>query len=834
MAGMSVFITSPTQNATIGRSLQISGSVGVFNGAINLIQLQFGADGSIVTVKTPPLHSFTWGWQGLVPNSIRPGQSFQLIVKTAGTMVTKPGPEPVIEHVTGQASMNVVLEHVVPAPPIAPFRSPIVVTTVPYEFTLQGSALEVNIAPTGTTSEVHSNLYGIPQITYQIGSDPLTTVPSSNGRWSVNLSLQPGDYPITVHASDQFESVTTVQQTLTVLLFQIPAGSDSATKKTFSGIPTTASITSWTRLEPQCSNADIGVSSNARFFDPLWLMTRQWQVGEFQAEDSGSPVQARVRATNAALTHCYFGELSADTAAPIYDPMHAPLEALVERRSMRAADADDLRMLAFAVDAGLQFLRMLELDATGKQYRPAFRAKYTLQPLPPTPTASADDATLRFVQTMAGRAPDARLLVAAFRHPTTPQIVFDSSLNIAAADVAVVQQIATSWLAWYDELFTEPTSQTDDAWNPPRLEYAVSVSTRLSAQPEDTITFSASEFDGGRLDWSSFDVNEMFQLDTTGDHAIVALHETTVPSSVTFRGAPAPRFWEMEDANIAYGLLSVGPTDLAHLLMIEYASSYGNDWYVVPLTIPVGTVTRVDSLVVTDTFGVRNLLRPLGDPTLSKPYFSMWQSATMHNAGNPLGWPVPNMLLLPPTIGRSIDGAVLEDVICMRDEMANLAWGIEHSIESAIEMPLYLANNSASITITPSSSAPITADSVPRYLLATTVPDNWIPLLPVELDDHGTLVSRLKRGAVLQPDGTSKVHHAQSAALNALGNLLLYDEEIPREGVHLTRRRRMTRWIDGSTWVWTAFRNEVGRGEGSAGLSFDQLLENEVQPQAET
>lgn len=110
------------------------------------------------------------------------------------------------------------------------------------------------------------------------------------------------------------------------------------------------------------------------------------------------------------------------------------------------------------------------------------------------------------------------------------------------------------------------------------------------------------------------------------------------------------------------------------------------------------------------------------------------------------------------------------------------------------------------------------------------MPDNWIPLLPVQLDDHGKLVSRLKRGAVLQPDGTNKVHHhAQSEALNALSSLLLYDEEVPREGVHITRRRRMTRWIDGSTWVWTAFRNEVGRGEGSAGLRFDQL-EGDGQP----
>ena len=39
----------------------------------------------------------------------------------------------------------------------------------------------------------------------------------------------------------------------------------------------------------------------------------------------------------------------------------------------------------------------------------------------------------------------------------------------------------------------------------------------------------------------------------------------------------------------------------------------------------------------------------------------------------------------------------------------------------------------------------------------------------------------------------------------------------------MTRQRRMTRWSDGSTWVWTAYRNDVGLGEGSAGLRFDQV-----------
>ncbi len=493
---------------------------------------------------------------------------------------------------------------------------------------------------------------------------------------------------------------------------------------------------------------------------------------------------------------------------------------------MRAAGASDARMLALAVEAGLHFLRMVGLNTAAKKYRAAFLANYLLQQPSPTPPAESapveDDTTRRFVQTMVGRAPDARRLATAFRHPTTSQIVFDPVLKISAADLAAVRQVATAWLSWYDGLFAEPGSPADDAWVPPRLEYAVSVATRLSALPQDGVTLSASEFDGGRLDWSSFDINSTRTIETTGDRTFAPVNETTVPSPVTFAGAPAARFWEMEDAKIAYGLVPVGPTDLAHLLMIEYASSYGNDWYVVPLTTPVGSVTRVDSLVVTDSFGVRSLVRPIGDPALPAPYFSLWQQSSRRYAGGSFGAPVANRFFLPPTLARSVDGGVLEDVLFMRDEMANLAWGIERNIEGATETPLSLTNGSPATGIVPSPSP---GTNAPRYLLSSTVPENWIPLLPVQIqpDPSGPLLSRLKRGAVLQPDGTSRAHRARSETLHALGSALLFDEEVPREGVHVTRRRRMVRWIDGSTWVWTAFRNEIGSGEGSAGLRFDQL-----------
>jgi hypothetical protein len=108
--------------------------------------------------------------------------------------------------------------------------------------------------------------------------------------------------------------------------------------------------------------------------------------------------------------------------------------------------------------------------------------------------------------------------------------------------------------------------------------------------------------------------------------------------------------------------------------------------------------------------------------------------------------------------------------------------------------------------------------------LSTVVPPYWIPLLPVQLRvAPDRIVSRLKRGAVLQPDGSQIVHRAQGRALNTGTSLLLFDEEIPREGIRVTRHYQLARWIDGSTWVWLAYRKAVGRGEGSSALRFDSI-----------
>jgi len=66
-------------------------------------------------------------------------------------------------------------------------------------------------------------------------------------------------------------------------------------------------------------------------------------------------------------------------------------------------------------------------------------------------------------------------------------------------------------------------------------------------------------------------------------------------------------------------------------------------------------------------------------------------------------------------------------------------------------------------------------------------------------------------GDILRPD-----HHSDL-------RYYIHEEEIPRAGVRVTRTFQRTRWFDGTTFLWLGRRKQVGRGEGSSGLKFDQI-----------
>ena len=52
----------------------------------------------------------------------------------------------------------------------------------------------------------------------------------------------------------------------------------------------------------------------------------------------------------------------------------------------------------------------------------------------------------------------------------------------------------------------------------------------------------------------------------------------------------------------------------------------------------------------------------------------------------------------------------------------------------------------------------------------------------------------------------------------------LREEEVPLEGVRVTRSWQLARWTDGAVHLWIGRRKRPGRGERSAGLHFDAIV----------
>ena len=107
------------------------------------------------------------------------------------------------------------------------------------------------------------------------------------------------------------------------------------------------------------------------------------------------------------------------------------------------------------------------------------------------------------------------------------------------------------------------------------------------------------------------------------------------------------------------------------------------------------------------------------------------------------------------------------------------------------------------------------------YHLASTVPDHWIPLVPVQIGGDQRAIA-LQRGAMLDPE-TGEAILAQGRILSPGRRLIVEDEELPRVGVQATRHYQFARWTNGASLLWLARRKRAGRGEGSSGLRFDTV-----------
>jgi hypothetical protein len=551
-----------------------------------------------------------------------------------------------------------------------------------------------------------------------------------------------------------------------------------------------ASITIWNRLEPRSRAQDLRAGLEARLFDPLWLLARQWQIGEFAGRDAGSPIAVDVTTTTAPFDRYAAGGATGQG----YDG-RIPLEVLIERETIRPPRAaNDLRQ---AVEAGLHFGRLL--DAAGlTRLRAAYLTRY---PLPDLAGEAGPFGALAAGRVIDGAALHADLVTVTNTLPPLPKI--------AAADRPLLLPVVQTWLVWYGTLFSEPAE--DRMWAQDRMEYGFSI-----GAPGAPGSFAAREYDGGTADWHTFD--KAATTLTGGSSHPSTMTRRAVASPVAFRGMPARRYWELEDGSVDLGALTAGPEDLGRLLLREFALIFGTDWFLIPLAVPVGSVTNINALKVSDTFGVVTVV----------PHYSVADSSTNSSSdGAAARWRMfaisadessagssPDYrLMVPPGAIGILDSEAIEDVLLLRDELADMVWGVEHRALGAAGVPVDRALAwRVRAPVIPASAAA----GLPRYRLGSSVPDYWIPFLPTGPDNTHVQVRRGR----LPTSATGPM-----GRMLADPGLTMFLDEIPREGVHLERRYRFARSVDGSSFLWVGRRRSTGRGEGRSGLRFDYLEE---------
>jgi hypothetical protein len=520
------------------------------------------------------------------------------------------------------------------------------------------------------------------------------------------------------------------------------------------------SVTTWTRIEPDILTGDpqkdltLGIA--AELADPLWLLGRQWQMGEWQGEDAGSPVSAQVSASSYAIDSLAIGP---QTVA--YQPTATPSDTLVEHDGSPA----DLPMRA---SGGRAFLDTLA-DNKLSTYLAAAKSAFAF--------ASHAGATVLERTLAAASGVDGDKVLAASHSGKIAQ-----TLSVAAADSTNFTTALNDWLAWYGP---RATAAVNPAWQTDRLEYRFSMSASVK---EGRLTLTAPEHHGGRIDWDTFTASPFASAPagaTPAKAVVTAL--TAMPTLLQIPGMPSPWFWEVEDPTADAARIEAGPSDTARLLLIEAALAFTPDWFLLSLRLPVASLSTIDTLQITDTYGVTTIIRA-ADFVRPDPNFSLWK---VTQGAAKLGY-----LLLPPPNISFLTSDPVEEVATLRDEAANLAWALHRIPATPAEV------------IPPATSGG--GDWV--YSPMTPLPDARVPLALMESAAGRFLVEAQMVNA--PPN--------QPTALMPAG-FQVRDEEIPDEGLTVRRRFEIGRTPDGVLRLWISRETAPGARMPASGVRFDSL-----------
>ena len=608
-----------------------------------------------------------------------------------------------------------------------------------------------------------------------------------------------------------------------------------------------SAIISWNRLEARPRKEDFSRTLRAEVRDALWFISRQWQFGEFKAEDAGSAMEMRVDMQTSKIERF---SLKGSQAKEYKESV--PMETTIEREKVHLD-------LTLRQEMGRYFEKLLQekLSETPNAFSQAtiddvisdFRSEPSFQFTLPEPEPenefpelySNPDLVKHYAAIKEGRRLDGGAVYKSIKDGTSASSFVSSTSNVNA--LARINIAGQALLNWFERVYNQPQSENDSAWNAQQLEYQFQCAIPSSGRSRSIL--STTEYANGHLDWYNFDIEKNSSNYPTSLATGVVERDnikrkqiTVLPSDLKYPGMPLPRWWQFEDFKVNLGDLKANTNELPKILMTEFALIYSNDWMLMPFDVETGSLCDIKSVVVRDIFGqhTRVVAAGSGDNSDWKRWtmFNLYRKDFTHGVAD-------TRLFVPPAVVRTMESEPIESVCLMRDEMSNLVWGIEKTISDGLGGPMdgkqaarrlyeYLVSKTPE---TEEESLTLENAAEIKYSLGTSVPEHWIPFIPVRKDAVMSRQIQLRRAAMprIIKGRTPERVRPRSELIRTGYNpdtqewspYFLHEEEVPRSGVIVNRSWQRTRWMNGKNYTWLGRRVKNGRGEANSGLEYDQV-----------
>lgn len=694
----------------------------------------------------------------------------------------------------------------------------------------------------------------------------------------------------------------------------------------------------WNRLEGRPRTHHFNKALKAEVRDALWMLTKQWQMSEFKGDDSGTPVFAKVHIKTSHLDTY----TAADKTAESFENI-VPLETKVEQKKIPFTRNGKGISIDIRLQMGNYWLKLL--DSKSLNFRNEYIAKYGFNL--PVNNRGADhiyahkDVWQQYAA-ISGRSMDGLQL---YEYVITAGNLASDGITNTDPEKTALDTLGIKFRDWFLSMYYQPVKEENNAWLPDQLEYRFTCSATAG---NDTKTIAAEEYYQGHLDWYAFDIS---QAHSNAGPQKDKHTSSFIPTHVEFEGMPNTRWWKFEDGKTDLGDIKPSTSELPKLLLMEFGLVFANDWFIIPFSLPVGSLANVEGLTVRNNFGETTWIQSSEATGVNDTVWSMYKLASAKQN---------NTLFLAPAAMKVHEGNPLEEIVLIRDEMSNMVWGIETIVPTAAgrgirgsELALRVrqfhekfvsidwigAQSTAYIAIIdsiPGLSAGInintpeilkaiynllkdmpdfpaklqaiqanltgtkkilekikqdiagenpniaalkddlndrTKDVYTRmeeiitkffdnsankteldkflalsgrlkrneyaanisYLAMTEVPENWIPFVPVHINNDNREI-QLQRASNLRiiegdPVAPQKIKPQTSILREGLENVskpsayYIHEEEVPRAGVRVLQSFQRTRWVNGEVFVWLGMKKKTGRGEGSGGLQFDKITD---------